>query len=87
MIFAIYLLIINAVTFFLFWDDKQMARKKYAWRTSEKRLLTFSLVGGTPAAFLACHLYRHKTKKKSFRQVLWLIATAQLLAIIVFGLM
>lgn len=83
----IYLISANLMTFYLFWDDKKMAIKKRAWRTSEKKLLTFALIGGTPAAFLACHLFRHKTRKKDFRMNLYLIAAAQILAFIVFGFM
>jgi uncharacterized membrane protein YsdA (DUF1294 family) len=75
----IYLLIINAVTFFHYWNDKSLARKKYAWRTPEKSLLFYALVGGTPAAFYACHLFRHKTKKSSFRNKLYMVLILQII--------
>lgn len=46
-------------------------------RISETLLLGMALAGGSPAAFLAMHLFRHKTQKGSFRLAMGLIAIAQ----------
>ena len=37
-----------------------------------------STLGGSPAAFAARHLFRHKTRKQPFVTLLWLIALLQL---------
>jgi len=68
--------LINAWTFFRFRQDKQRAARG-DWRVSESELLSLALLGGTPAAFAARHLLRHKTRKQPFSIQLWLIAAVQ----------
>lgn len=46
--------------------DKQQAVKK-GHRISEKRLWQFALFGGGIGGFLGMYLFKHKTKKWSFR--------------------
>lgn len=41
--------------------------RKGGWRVPENSLLMASFMGGSPAAFLAMPMLRHKTKKGSFR--------------------
>jgi uncharacterized membrane protein YsdA (DUF1294 family) len=79
-IVAAYLLAVNALTAILFAWDKRQARKAGP-RISERPLLTLALIGGTPAAFWAQQILRHKTRKEPFRSQLWLIAGLQALAI------
>lgn len=79
---AVYLCAINLMTFAAFAVDKRAAVRR-GWRISERTLLTLALVGGTPAAFAAKFLLRHKTRKYSFRVGLWFIATLQAFAAIV----
>ncbi|NJC05934.1 uncharacterized membrane protein YsdA (DUF1294 family) [Sphingomonas kaistensis] len=67
---------INAWTFFRFRQDKQRAGRG-EWRVSESELLSLAFLGGTPAAFAARHLLRHKTRKQPFSTQLWLIAAVQ----------
>ncbi|WP_406697181.1 DUF1294 domain-containing protein [Sphingomonas glaciei] len=67
---------VNALTFFRFWQDKQRAGRG-EWRVSESELLSLAFLGGTPAAFAARHLLRHKTRKQPFSTQLTLIALAQ----------
>lgn len=67
------LVAVNLWTFFAFWQDKQRARAG-AWRISEGNLLSLAFVGGWPAALLARHLFRHKTRKEPFSTHLQLIA-------------
>ncbi|MEO7383932.1 MAG: DUF1294 domain-containing protein, partial [Novosphingobium sp.] len=52
-----------------------------ARRVPEADLLGLALVGGTPAAFLARHLFRHKTRKEPFSTQLKIIAILQVCAI------
>jgi uncharacterized membrane protein YsdA (DUF1294 family) len=68
---------LNMVTFFAFWFDKQAAIAR-EWRIPEARLLYLALVGGSPAAWIACHLLRHKTKKQPFRGILLAIIGGQI---------
>ena len=42
------------------------------WRTRESTLHLVSLLGGWPGAMVAQSMFRHKTKKMSFRAVYWL---------------
>jgi uncharacterized membrane protein YsdA (DUF1294 family) len=50
-------------------------------RLSERTLLLWALIGGTPGTFLGRHVFRHKTRKQPFSALLWLIAAAQATAI------
>lgn len=71
-----YLVSVNIVTFLAFGIDKHKAQKKH-WRISEAALIGLALLGGSPAALLAMHLFRHKTQHKKFRYGVPLILTAQ----------
>lgn len=60
------------LTYYFYWDDKRRAQRK-EWRIQEANLHFWSLVGGWPGAFIAQQQFRHKTKKRSFLAVFWLI--------------
>ena len=77
---AIYLLIINVLSFILMKVDKKKAIKKQS-RISEITLYTFSLIGGTIGTLLGMQVYRHKTKKNSFIFVIMLIIGVQVAAL------
>lgn len=64
--------VVSAVTFLIYWSDKNKARTGQ-WRTPETTLHVLGLLGGWPGAFVAQQMFRHKTKKRSFRIVFWLI--------------
>jgi uncharacterized membrane protein YsdA (DUF1294 family) len=68
---------INALTILCFWLDKQRARRG-DWRISEANLLGLAMIGGTPGALLARHLFRHKRRKEPFSTCLLLIAALQI---------
>jgi uncharacterized membrane protein YsdA (DUF1294 family) len=70
------LAIVNLWTFWRFHDDKRRAILGLR-RIPESDLLGLALIGGTPAAFAARHLLRHKTRKQPFSTRLWLIAMLQ----------
>lgn len=71
-----WLAVINAWTFIRFRQDKRRAAAS-EWRVSESELLSLAFLGGTPAAFAARHLLRHKTRKQPFSTYLSLIAMVQ----------
>lgn len=60
-----YLVIINIVSFSMFYADKQKA-KKHLWRIPESTLIISALIGGSFGAFAAMKLFRHKTKHAKF---------------------
>lgn len=80
----IYLLIVNILTYFLFWKDKMTAGTG-GWRVPEATLLIFTLIGGTPAAIFAKKSLRHKTKKKSFKSKFFVILILQFFALVFLG--
>ena len=86
MLLALFFLF-NAMTFCLYWWDKQAARGNQR-RVSEARLLQFALLGGSLGALAAQRLLRHKTHKEPLRTQLMaiLILHAALVPVIlIFG--
>ncbi len=73
---ALTLLAVNLWTVWAFWHDKRCAMRGRR-RPPEANLLGLAMMGGTPAAFLARHLFRHKTRKEPFSTHLQLIAVVQ----------
>jgi len=71
------LLILNLLTILRFWQDKARSIAG-SWRIPESDLLGLALIGGSPGAFLARHLFRHKTRKEPFSTYLKLIACVQI---------
>ena len=77
--------VINAWTVLRFWQDKQRAIAGQR-RISEGDLLGLALIGGSPGALLARHLFRHKTRKQPFSTQLFVIIALQIGLIIGFFL-
>ncbi|HEV7307688.1 DUF1294 domain-containing protein [Ensifer sp.] len=69
-------IVINVAAFGLFWHDKRAARSGRR-RISERTLLTVALLGGSPGAMTARHIFRHKTRKEPFRTRLAVIIVFQ----------
>ena len=74
------LIAINLVTFATFGADKWLARIG-AWRIQEATLLGLAFIGGTPGAYAARSLFRHKTRKQPFSDELFTIAALQTVGI------
>ena len=72
-----YLIAINFTTFLLYFYDKKAALSEWR-RVPEAVLHALTFLGGTPFAFFAQRLFRHKTIKGSFRIVFWLIFLIQI---------
>ncbi len=62
---ALYLLVINLITFLAMGFDKYKAKKGH-WRTPEKTLFTLVLIGGGIGGIAGMYTFRHKTKKPRF---------------------
>lgn len=71
-----WIVIVNAWTMIRFWQDKAYAMNGRR-RVPEADLLGLALMGGTPGAFAARYLFRHKTRKEPFSTRLQIIATVQ----------
>lgn len=74
----LYLLAINALTLFLYWQDKRAARRGGVMRTPEYVLLLAGFAGGTLMAIVAQQKLRHKTRKASFQIKFWLVTLMQI---------
>lgn len=61
----LYLLIINAIAFFLMLADKRKARKNL-WRIPEATLMMSAALGGSIGALAGMYTFRHKTKHLKF---------------------
>ncbi|MCK7598934.1 DUF1294 domain-containing protein [Microbulbifer sp. CAU 1566] len=77
-----YLALLNLLTYGLYAWDKSAARRG-AWRIKENTLHTLALAGGWPAALIARHRLRHKTRKQPFRSLFWITVIANI-AILLF---
>ena len=77
--------VINAWTILRYWQDKQRAIAGQR-RFSEADLLVLALIGGSPGALLARHLFRHKTRKQPFSTQLFVIIALQIGALVGFFL-
>ncbi len=85
---ALWLVLINVITFFVFGADKLQARRKEkkesVRRVPEKTLFLLSALGGSVGALLGMRVFRHKTLHKAFRFGVPLILALQI--ILPFGL-
>lgn len=73
---AIALLLVNLWTLWRYGQDKARAIEGRR-RIPESELLWLAAIGGTPGAYAARRLFRHKTRKQPFSTYLALIAVAQ----------
>ena len=73
--------LLSTITFITYWIDKSAA-KNNRWRTSEATLHFLSLLGGWPGAYLAQNILRHKSIKKSFKNVFGLTVVLNLCGLV-----
>lgn len=73
---ALLFILVNVWTMGRFWQDKQRAIAGTR-RIAEADLLRLAMIGGTPGAFLARRMFRHKTRKQPFSSRLITIASVQ----------
>ena len=67
---------VNAAAFFLYGHDKRNARRDKI-RIPEWVLHLFAFLGGSPGALLGQRVFHHKTRKRSFRFIFWLLVVVQ----------
>jgi uncharacterized membrane protein YsdA (DUF1294 family) len=71
-----WLCVANLLAFWMFAADKRAAVAGSP-RTRESSLLLISLLGGSPGAYAAQEIFRHKTRKQSFRTRFWMVVAFQ----------
>lgn len=64
-VLTVYLIIMNLVSFFMYYADKKKAQKR-RWRIPESTLLASAFAGGSLGAYTAMKIFRHKTKHPKF---------------------
>ena len=69
---ATYFGVISGLTLIFYWSDKRKAQHEQ-WRIPEGTLHLLELLGGWPAALLGQRFLRHKTKKRGYQVLFWLI--------------
>jgi len=74
MLLAIFLTVLNIVTFIVYGIDKHKA-KNNKWRISESFLIFLAVLGGSLGAFIGMLFWHHKTKKKKFYITVPFLAT------------
>ncbi|MEI7434344.1 MAG: DUF1294 domain-containing protein [Methanomicrobiales archaeon] len=62
--FLLLLAVVNGIAFFSYYIDKRNAQHN-SWRTPERTLLMWGLIGPF-GAYLAMRMFRHKTQKTKF---------------------
>ncbi len=81
-----YLLAVNVLTFIVYGFDKRKARRK-RWRIPEATLLGLAVIGGSVGAWIAMHIFHHKTLHNKFRYgipVIFLLQTALALYLLLY---
>jgi uncharacterized membrane protein YsdA (DUF1294 family) len=78
-----WLIAITLVAFLAHGYDKAIAGSDRT-RVPEKVLLALTFAGGTIGTFLGRSLFRHKTRKASYRTQLRLVVGAQVILLIIF---
>ncbi len=71
-----WLITVNILTFCYYGYDKVRARGKNS-RIPEVLLHSLAIAGGSPAAFIAMRVFRHKTVKGKFQIFFWCIVVLQ----------
>lgn len=84
-VLMLHLASINLVAFLAYGYDKIRA-KRGGWRVPERTLHSFGMLGGVIGAFVAQKLFRHKTRKRSFQAVFWVIFSIMSLVAILLGI-
>ena len=69
---AVVVLLASLANLLLYGLDKRRSRRD-EWRVPEKTFHILGLFGGWPGAWIGGFLFRHKTKKLSYRLVFFLV--------------
>ena len=73
--------LMSLVTLALYWCDKRAAVSG-AWRTSERTLHLFELLGGWPGALVGQRKLHHKSSKASYQVEFWIVVVLNVLGLL-----
>ena len=82
--FVIYIVIINIIGFLAMYIDKQKA-KRVSWRIPENTLFIITAIGGGIGTIAGMYLFRHKTKKWTFKIGLPVLLILDILIVLYFA--
>ena len=82
--FVIYIVIINIIGFLAMYIDKQKA-KRGSWRIPENTLFIITAIGGGRGTSAGMYLFRHKTKKWTFKIGLPVLLILDILIVLYFA--
>ena len=80
----VFLYIIASVAAFVAYGADKSAARSGRWRTPESTLHVLSLIGGWPGALVAQRVFRHKSRKPSFRAAFYFTALLNCMALLLF---
>lgn len=72
---------VSIASFFTYGYDKSIAGRSVT-RVPEVVLHLLTALGGTLGSFVAMRLFHHKTQKRSFQMVFWVIVAIQVVVIV-----
>jgi uncharacterized membrane protein YsdA (DUF1294 family)/cold shock CspA family protein len=75
----------SLATWLIYAFDKSAAMNR-RWRTKERTLHLFELLGGWPGAWIAQAMFRHKSRKQSFRVTFALCAIGNVIALLLYAI-
>ena len=73
----LFLIVLNVCTFVTAGVDKRRAIRQQ-WRISERMLLTLAFFGGALGLYVAMKVFRHKTRKATFRYFVPIVLIVQI---------
>ena len=82
--FVIYIVIINIIGFLAMYIDTQKA-KRGSWRIPENTLFIITAIGGGIGTIAGMYLFRHKTKKWTFKIGLPVLLILDILIVLYFA--
>lgn len=82
--FVIYIVIINIIGFLAMYIDKLKA-KRGSWRIPENTLFIITAIGGGIGTIAGMYLFRHKTKKWTFKIGLPVLLILDILIVLYFA--
>jgi len=77
-VIVVYLAVMNFIGFYSMFSDKNKA-KKGKWRTKERTLFLFAILGGSLGSNLGMRVFRHKTDHWYFKYGMPIILILQIL--------
>ena len=79
-----FLYIAASVAAFVAYGVDKSAARGGGWRTPERTLHVLSLIGGWPGALVAQRVFRHKSRKRSFRAAFYTTVAVNCLGLLAF---